>query len=333
MADDIIRSAHRDHPTNQGGRGWRHLTPESLSALLLVDRIPFFGPNKFRLLYQRGLSPQDLVDEPDSASSLGGSRGAGFASHLSTLVNQRSEFEAQASKLLKQAEKLGAAVISYADPSYPQVLLRSNYPVPVLFVRGSDDVLRERNTVACVGSRNIRPPYSDLHDRFARTAASHGTVVVSGFALGADSIGHRAAVAAGGKTVGVMAGGVAQPFPPENRALWDQLLPSGKAVFVSESPFDRRADALTLRRRNKLIVALSLGVLVSQSAADGGAMNAYRFGLEGHKPVATFAADSTGDTSGNWQIANDPKSGGPVFGQQASHQEFHEWLRELASST
>jgi hypothetical protein len=61
-------------------------------------------------------------------------------------------------------------------------------------------------------------------------------------------------------------------------------------------------------------------------------MNAYRFALEDHKPTATFAADDTNDTSGNWLIAHDDKGGDKVFGLHASNQEFEGWLRELASS-
>src|SRR6185503_14852705 len=92
-------------------------------------------------------------------------------------------------------------------------------------------------------------------------------------------------------------------FPPENRSLWNELLEYERAVFVSEFPFGRRAASLTLRKRNRLIVAFARGVLVSQSAKDGGAMNAYRFALDQKKPVATFAPDGSADTSGNALIA------------------------------
>lgn len=332
MAGQIGRSDQQP-PHRPTARGWSHLTAESLATLLLLNDIPFFGPQKFRKAYGVGLSPQDLVDEPTRVASLGGNRGPAFISHLAGAIQQRSTFDRRAASLLEKAERLGAAVLSYGDASYPPVLLRSNYPVPILFVRGSAEVLSGPDTVACVGSRNIRAPYTALHERFARTASVGGSVVVSGFALGADSIGHRAAMEAGGKTIGVMAGGVDRPFPPENRELWDRLLKSDSAAFVSEAPFGAIARSLTLRRRNKLIVALSLGVLVSQSAADGGAMNAYRFGLEDHKPVATFADDGRNDTSGNRLIALRAQSGDRAFSLQPTDEEFQEWLRGLASLT
>jgi DNA processing protein len=313
--------------------GWRALSAELLSALLVLDEIPFFGPQKFRDIFEQGLSPEELLGDPDRLVSIGGKRGQDFAVAFSASVARRSELEARASAWLKQGAKLGARILSYADADYPRVLLHSNYPLPVLFARGSIGALRAARTVACVGSRQIRHPYSELHSAFAREAAAVGTAVVSGFALGADTIGHRAAVEAGGDTIAVMAGGLDRPFPPENRALWESLLAGNRAVFVSEAPFGARASALTLRRRNKLIVAHSLGVVVGQSAVDGGAMNAYRFALEDHKPVATFAGDGERDTSGNEAIAHDPRSGGRVFSLKASGEEYRGWLRELGSST
>jgi predicted Rossmann fold nucleotide-binding protein DprA/Smf involved in DNA uptake len=77
-----------------------------------------------------------------------------------------------------------------------------------------------------------------------------------------------------------MPGGLDRPFPPENRSLWEDFLSYPGAAFVSEFPFGTRASSLTLRKRNKLIVAFARAVLVSQSSADGGAMNAYRFAAE-----------------------------------------------------
>lgn len=312
--------------------GWSELSTESLSALLVLDEIPYFGPQKFREIYEQGLRPDELIDDRNRLLAIGGKRGAAFTAALDSAVARRSQLKARADAWLAQATKLEARILSYGDSAYPPVLFRSNYPVPVLFARGAVDVLRSTQTVACVGSRQIRKPYSQLQAAFAEEAAKTGTAVVSGFALGADTIAHDAAVEAGGDTIAVMAGGVDRPFPPENRLLWQTLLLDHHAVFVSEAGFGARASSLTLRRRNKLIVAHSRGVLVGQSAVNGGAMNAYRFALEDHKPVSTFASDGASDTSGNETIAHDPKSGGRVFSIDASGEDYRHWLRELGSS-
>jgi predicted Rossmann fold nucleotide-binding protein DprA/Smf involved in DNA uptake len=131
-----------------------------------------------------------------------------------------------------------------------------------------------------------------------------------------------------------MPGGLDRPFPPENRPLWEDFLTYSGAVLISEFPFGTAASALTLRKRNKLIVAFARGVLVGQSSTEGGAMNAYRFALEQRKPIATFAADSTPDTSGNALIAAKRRPRDAVFPSDCPDPEAYQgWLLQLSSST
>ena len=146
-------------------------------------------------------------------------------------------------------------------------------------------ILNNDKSVACVGSRKIREPYAGLGKNFGTFASDKGFTVVSGFATGSDRIGHESAYESGGKTILVMAGGLDRPFPPDNRGLWNQLNEYPYAVAVTEAPFATGASSLLLRRRNKLIVALSNAVMIFQSTSKGGAMNAFRFALEQKKSV------------------------------------------------
>ena len=94
------------------------------------------------------------------------------------------------------------------------------------------------------------------------------------------------------------------------------------------------AKSLTLRKRNKLIVAFARGVVIGQSAKTGGAMNAYRFAIEQRKPVATFATDGCEDTSGNQLIAESEDKDVFAFSNIESHSnQFGKWLERLSSST
>src|SRR6266568_8045122 len=186
----------------------------------------------------------------------------------------------RAEKQLKVAETTKSQILTFSHPLYPSRVFNSNNPIGILYVRGNVTVLQSQKTIACVGSRNIREPYSRLHASFAHTASEQDVTVVSGFALGADTIGHKAAIENKGHTICVMPSGLDRPFPPENKDLWQTFLFNDRAVFVSEFPFGTGAASLNLRKRNKLIVAFAQGVLVSQSSATGGAMNAYRFAIE-----------------------------------------------------
>ena len=221
----------------------------------------------------------------------------------------------------------------HGDLEYPKQVYASNNPVPVLYVRGDPSAWDSDAAVAIVGSRNTREPYASAAMTFAAVAARQRVLVVSGFALGSDSIGHEGAVAAGGKTVCVMPCGLDNVFPPENRRFWEKLLAIENAVFVTEFGFGQRASSLLLRKRNKQIVAFVHGVDVAQSSIDGGAMNAYRFAREQRKPVATFFSDGSKDTTGNVAIENDSRTGGFVLSSAGEKSEYEAWLQKLSCWT
>lgn len=309
------------------------ITAEDLSYLLRLQGVRGLGPQKFKSAFERGLRPRDLLNDPKRLG-IEGKRGDELQRLIARVADQDgAALVARAKKYITYSHRYGAKILTYWHSLYPRIVFRSNYPTPILFARGALDVLAGSSTVACVGSRRIRPPYSDQHRSFAECASEMGFTVVAGFALGADSIGHRAAVSAGGSTICVMAGGLDRPFPPENKTLWAEFLRSSRAVFVSEAPFGTRAAGLTLRKRNKLIVAFSVGVLVSQSTENGGAMNAYRFSVEQHKSVATFADDGTEETSGNRVISTSSKVPTAVFSsEQPDWEDWRRWLQQLLSS-
>jgi DNA processing protein len=302
---------------------------EDLTALYILDSIKGLGPQACKALHESGARPSDVCKEPNLLPTKG-KRGDKLRDQLRAAQNRdhKDLFERAVRQILAAA-KYRAKILSYSHPAYPTNLYGSVYPVPILYVRGSVDVLQEEKTLACVGSRKIRAPYTEWESRFVRTACGAGFTIVSGFALGADSIGHRTAWESRGKTICVMPGGLDRPFPPENKDLWNSLLEYSGAVMVSELPFGRTASSLTLRKRNKLIVAFSRGVLIAQSSQKGGAMNAYRFALEQRKGVATFTPEAADDTSGNGLVATSH----PDAVLTTDDGTYERWLQKLSSAT
>lgn len=209
----------------------------------------------------------------------------------------------------------------------------SSNPVPVLYVLGDSRNWHGSGAVAVVGSRNIQEPYSRCAHSISAMAAKMGMLIVSGLALGADSIGHMSAMEANGRTLCVMPCGLDNVFPPENRLLWEKLREYDGAAFVSKFRFGRRASSLLLRKRNKLIVSFSQGVVVAQSAANGGAMNAYRCGCEQRKLVSTFKPDASETTTGNNIISTDTKTGACAFHWINNEASCMAWLEQLSSLT
>lgn len=305
---------------------------DDLTNIFILEDVKGLGPQKFKMLHINKLVPRDILNDPKKLP-VPGKIGDQLRKKLTERLNHDiSEFRNRAKKQILIAFQNHVKILTYWHPAYPPLLYASNYPIPVLYVRGSLEVLASNKTVACVGSRNIRPPYSKLHTEFAELAATLGFVIVSGFALGADTLGHEAAYRKGEKTICVMPGGIDRPFPPENRMLWQSLLPYPKAAIVTEASFGTAASSLTLRKRNKLIAAFSQGILISQTAKDGGAMNAFRFAIEQHKNIATFRGDGTIDTSGNDVIGKEKRVPVTVFpNNTASPENWRQWLLGLSS--
>ena len=323
---------------------------DDLASLLLLEVVKGFGPQKFKELHEAGLRPIDVLLEPERLPTAG-KRGDAFRDAIRRIdAATRHLALARAVRQLVRASENDARIVTYTNPQYPPLVYASNNPIPVLYARGNQGLLTHTRAVAGVGSRETAPPYSYRHYEFATHAVRRGFSIVSGFALGADSIGHRAAFENDGSTVLVMPCGLDRCFPPENRPFYEVLTSYPHAAIVSEFPFGTAASTLTLRKRNKLIVAFARGVLLSQTSKSGGAMNAYRFALEQRKPVATFTSNGEPRTSGNKLIAtgeadrrrgahqgrldDEPQRKATVFRHdEPDPTAWDAWLHQLSSST
>jgi DNA processing protein len=312
------------------------VSQKQLAAIYVLDSIRGFGPVKFRQLYRARIEPEEVVRDPEQIPLKGATKEKIVVQIRSLTTSTIEDCENRARRYLDLAQRTDAEIITFGHDLYPRNVFESNDPTPVLYATGDLTALGQEKVVAVVGSRKTRPPYSDRIIDFCRVACAEGFAIVAGFALGADSIGHQTAIEQNGQTICVMPCGVDLVFPPENRELWRTLRNrSSGAVFVSEFGFGIRASAMRLRKRNKLIVAFARGVLIAQSAKKGGAMNAYRFGREQEKPIATFDPDHTEETSGNEFIRSDNvKGAAAVFPAVTSRpSEYLSWLNELLSST
>jgi len=304
-------------------------TMDELVDLFALEAVKGFGPQKFKELHASKIDPASVLTQPRLMDRFG-KRGTDFADQLlGRSEANRDDAHKRARRQLEAAEASDGAILTYSHPLYPPNLYDSNLPLPVLYARGDLSVLTHAKAVACVGSRKIRPPYSKSHDEFAERAISKNFAIISGFATGADVIGHLAARRAGGSTVCVMPSGLDRPFPPEHKDIWREFTLAPGVVFVSEFGFGVGANALNLKKRNKMIVAMARGVLVSQSTETGGAMNAYRFAMEQRKPVATFTPDGTEDTSGNDLIMGSAERVRATVLPARGSEEWDRWLRTL----
>jgi len=175
--------------------------------------------------------------------------------------------QADPDAIRRRLRETGARFAGPGDPDYWAPLLRLADPPIGIFVRGRAlDPGDER--VAIVGSRRPTPNGIAAATELARGVASAGMVAVSGGAFGIDAAAHRGALDAGGLTVAVLGSGIDVPHPRGNLTLFERIVSSG--TLVSEYPPGVPAEPFRFPARNRLIAALSRGVVVVEGTARSG---------------------------------------------------------------
>ncbi|MBV9821903.1 MAG: DNA-protecting protein DprA [Actinobacteria bacterium] len=157
-------------------------------------------------------------------------------------------------------------------------------PPLALWVRGAAPLATVGvHSVAMVGSRAATPYGEHIAAEFGYGLAQREVVVVSGGAYGIDAAAHRGALAAGGCSVLVSAGGLDRPYPSGHRQLYDRTAERG--LLVSERPPGSAPHRQRFLSRNRLIAAFGTATLVVEAAARSGALNSAGYARDLGRPV------------------------------------------------
>jgi DNA processing protein len=194
-------------------------------------------------------------------------------------------------------QESGLRLIVPGDAEWPTQLddLGEARPL-VLWLRGTADLrLTCVNSVAVVGARAATGYGNHVAVEIAAVLAEHGVGVVSGGAYGIDAGAHRGALAADGDTVAVLAGGLSFGYPRGNSALFAAIAEQG--VLVSECPPDVGPTRPGFLVRNRIIAALSRGVVVVEAALRSGALNSARHARDLCRPVMAVPGPVTSEYS------------------------------------
>ncbi len=165
---------------------------------------------------------------------------------------------------------------------YPEGIKELKDAPPLLFIKGNENLLKEPQ-IAVVGSRQPTPGGQTNAKEFSRDIAKAGLLINSGMALGIDTIAHETALASGSTTVAVIATGPDKIYPAKNKRLAEHIAQQG--VLVSEFPVGTTPVRANFPRRNRLISALSLGVVVIEASVQSGALITARLAAEQGKDV------------------------------------------------
>ena len=251
------------------------MTPRE--AYIVLNQIEGIGPVRTRALCEALGSPEAVLAAP--ASQLAGVRGVG-PKVAENIVAQRGRLDPGREEAV--AARLGARLVTPDDAEYPKPLKNIYDPPLCLYVRGAWEE-QDEQALAIVGTRRATHYGAAQAERLAYQAAKAGFTVVSGLARGIDTVAHRAALKAGGRTLAVLGGALDKLYPPENRELAEEIAAQG--ALMSEIPLGREPDRTTFPYRNRIVSGLSKGVLVVEAGLESGAMNTAEQALEQGRSV------------------------------------------------
>jgi DNA processing protein len=170
-------------------------------------------------------------------------------------------------------------ILTPADPGYPKRLCDLHDPPGLLYIDGNVELL-QRPMVAIVGARMASQQGIHHAKRFAQALSHAGLLVISGLARGIDGAAHRGCLELGPgfSTLAVCGTGLDRVYPPEHLGMARLIQKNG--LLVSEHPPGVGAKAFHFPRRNRLIAALALGVVVIEGAERSGSLITARLASE-----------------------------------------------------
>lgn len=195
--------------------------------------------------------------------------------------------EEEAKQIIDASEREGVKVIAVSDASYPNRLRSIPNPPTVLYVKGKLDILSQR-AVAVVGTREPTSIGARIAERLGELLSQRGFVVVSGLALGCDTLAHEGSLKESGKTIAVLAHGLtaSEIYPKKNHDLAMRILENG--AWVSEYPIGTKLHASHFVQRDRIQSGLSNAVAVVETDTDGGTMQTAKFCVEQNRILACY---------------------------------------------
>jgi DNA processing protein len=183
---------------------------------------------------------------------------------------------------IEKLERYNIKAFNYHDNGYPSRLKEIHDFPPVIYIRGN--ILDEDEyCLAVVGTRNPSAYGRQLTEEIVSELARNKITIVSGLAKGIDTIAHRSALNAGGRTVAVMGGGLDSVYPAENANLARNIIKNG--AMASEYAPGTKPRPENFPRRNRIMSGLCLGVLVIEAGETSGSLITAHLAFEQDREV------------------------------------------------
>ena len=251
--------------------------PAETRALLALHLVPGLGPRLTAALLERFGTAQAILsasaDELQSVPHIGPKLAREMIGSFAT-----ADVDAELERMAKHDVRL----LTLGTPDYPEPLSPFPDAPHLLYVRGAL-APKDASAVGVVGSRHCTAYGKRLAERLAGDLVRAGYTVISGLARGIDGAAHRGALAAGGRTIAVLAGGLSKIYPPEHKDLANEVQQAG--ALLTEATMEQQPLPDMFPARNRLISGLSKGVVIVEAAEKSGALITARHAAEQGREV------------------------------------------------
>ncbi len=195
---------------------------------------------------------------------------------IARAIVRRAGF-AEAEREIRHCARNDIRIIASTDADYPPLLRECGDRPHILYMVGGDGQVLQAPMLSIVGTRRMTAYGERMCNRIVAQIAEAcpEAVIVSGLAFGVDAAAHRAAIACGLRTVGVVANSLPSIVPAQNSALARDMVSRGGAV-LTEINSQQRQNGNFYIPRNRIVAGVSSGVLVLESPADGGSLSTVR---------------------------------------------------------
>ncbi len=228
----------------------------------------------------------------------------------------------QVENVIQNCKEKQIAMVCFDDENYPEQLRQIYNPPIVLFYQGQLSLLTDYPSLTVVGTRKPSQYSLQAADLLCRCLAKSGMLLVSGFAVGVDSVAHRAALLSSGKTVAVMGCGLDVPYPKVNASAKKYIVRNG--LILTEFLPGTEPARQNFPMRNRVLAGVSSGTLVIQAPVGSGALITAEQAVEQGKPVFCLPPADIFDNQYAGVVKYLREGAIPVFAPEDILREYHD---------
>jgi DNA processing protein len=278
----------RDLGTAPPGIAERSLPPELLAHLRL-SLVSGVGPRILTALLDRFATAENVLSASSELLAMVDGVGPKLVSQIK-LESRRKDID----DIVHWCQSHDTRLIARGSEGYPSMLEDLCDAPSVLYCRG-EILPQDSMAVAIVGTRHATNYGLKQTEQLSYSLARAGVTIVSGLARGIDATAHEAALSAGGRTIAVLGGGLAEIYPAEHAGLAKAIAADG--AVISEHPPMMKPRGPLFPQRNRIVAGLSIATLVIEAPQRSGALITARLAGEMNRDVLAIPGNVTSRAS------------------------------------